>query len=57
MQEATTLVAAASWCDAVLERHLGFGVGDVIAVVLFRVARDEAGHRGSGPWWATPRRR
>lgn len=48
-EEATTLVASAPWCGAVLERHLGFGVGDVIAVVLFRVARDD----GGSPWqWA-----
>jgi hypothetical protein len=48
-EEATTLVTAATWCDAVLERHLGFGVGDVIAVVLFRVARAD----GGSPWqWA-----
>jgi hypothetical protein len=48
-EEATTLVAAAPWCGAVLERHLGFGVGDEIAVVLFRVARADDG----SPWqWA-----
>jgi hypothetical protein len=48
-EEATTLVASAPWCDAVRERHLGFGVGDVIAVVLFRVVRDD----GGSPWqWA-----
>ena len=48
-EEATTLVAAAPWCGSVVERHLGFGVGDVIAVVLFRVARDD----GGSPWqWA-----
>ena len=47
--DATTMVAAAPWCEAVLERHLGFGVGDVIAVVLFHVARDD----GGPPWqWA-----
>ncbi len=48
-EEATTLMASAPWCGAVLERHLGFGVGDVIAVVLFRVVRDD----GGSPWqWA-----
>jgi hypothetical protein len=47
--EATAMVAAAPWCGAVIERHLGFGVGDVIAVVLFRVTRDD----GGPPWqWA-----
>jgi hypothetical protein len=45
-EEATTLVGAAPWCAAVRERHLGFGVGDTLAVVLFRVDR-----RDGGPEW------